>query len=549
MDENAPPGDAAPAGVAKIVCTLLEGRSVLSTVAHRQPVRVQPLPSALSAAAGAACAVLSSLGGGLLGGDVVEVDVDVGAGATLWFGSQSSNKIYRKKRRRGPTRVDARYGVAGGGLLVVAPDPTVPYARSRYRGTTRLALDEDARAVVVEWLGSGRAAAGERWAFDEFAAEVAVFRGEECLCVDAVSLGGGDDGGADVGGVPRDHVATVYCRGCPDVAARVAATSLALTVARGARARRGGAEDDAANRVVASLGGDALLGSSDAGGGVVVARVAAARAEDVYRILAAVLAPLEADLGFRPYADRVAATKSRGGVDDAADAPPPPAPPPEESAPVPEATASTTRLAFQLADATLPTGGFAHSGGLEAAFQLGVVRKGDDAAVAAFALAVRSTNATLHAPFLAAAHAAAGDGAALDALSARLDALLRSNAPARDASRRLGTALRRLSAELVGLSGPPRHAAVAFGALAAAAGVEVGVALLAFEHAQVRDVFSAAVRLGLVGPLKAAKLQFDVARRPPARRRPDVADAANAAPMLDAIHCCHAQLDMRLFQT
>ena len=67
MDENAPPMDAAPVGVAKIVCTLLEGRSVLSTVAHRQPVRVQPLPSALSAAAGAACAVLSSLGGGLLG--------------------------------------------------------------------------------------------------------------------------------------------------------------------------------------------------------------------------------------------------------------------------------------------------------------------------------------------------------------------------------------------------------------------------------------------------------------------------------------------------
>lgn len=59
MDENAPPAEAAPVGVAKIVCTLLEGRSVLSTVAHRQPVRVQPLPSALSAAAGAACAVLS----------------------------------------------------------------------------------------------------------------------------------------------------------------------------------------------------------------------------------------------------------------------------------------------------------------------------------------------------------------------------------------------------------------------------------------------------------------------------------------------------------
>ena len=121
MDENAPLAEAAPVGVAKIVCTLLEGRSVLSTVAHRQPVRVQPLPSALSAAAGAACAVLSSLGGGLLGGDVVEVDVEVGAGATLWFGSQSSNKIYRKKRRQGPTRVDARYAYN---------DPTLCFSRA-----------------------------------------------------------------------------------------------------------------------------------------------------------------------------------------------------------------------------------------------------------------------------------------------------------------------------------------------------------------------------------------------------------------------------------
>ncbi|KAK7232464.1 urease accessory protein F [Aureococcus anophagefferens] len=504
MDENAPLAEAAPVGVAKIVCTLLEGRSVLSTVAHRQPVRVQPLPSALSAAAGAACAVLSSLGGGLLGGDVVEVDVDVGAGATLWFGSQSSNKIYRKKRRRGPTRVDARYRVAGGGLLVVAPDPTVPYARSRYRGTTRLALDEDARAVVVEWLGSGRAAAGERWAFDEFAAEVAVFRGEECLCVDAVSLGGGDDGGADVGGVPRDHVATLYCRGCPGVAA-VAATRRSRSPSPAAPARAGAAPRTT-RRIASSRRSAATRswGRRTPGGGVVVAR-RGRRAEDVYRILAAVLAPLEADLGFRPYADRVAATKSRGGVDDARIRAP------RRAAAAASRPRATTRRR-------------------------------------AFALAVRSTTATLHAPFLAAAHAA-GRTAPPSTRSARASTRAPPvRAPAR-ASRRLGTALRRLSAELVGLSGPPRHAAVAFGALAAAAGVEVGAALLAFEHAQVRDVFSAAVRLGLVGPLKAAKLQFDVAKRPPARRRPAVADAANAAPMLDAIHCCHAQLDMRLFQT
>ena len=64
--------------------------------------------------------------------------------------------------------------VEEGALLVVAPDPTVPYASSTFVGASRVLLAPGARCVVVEWLSSGRAASGERWAFEAYESRVAI---------------------------------------------------------------------------------------------------------------------------------------------------------------------------------------------------------------------------------------------------------------------------------------------------------------------------------------------------------------------------------------
>ena len=75
----------------------------------------------------------------------------------------------------------------------------------------------------------------------------------------------------------------------------------------------------------------------------------------------------------------------------------------------------------------------------------------------------------------------------------------------------------------------------------------------AFIYMTARDFFSAAVRLNLVGPLAAVSLQSDVVEYSSSRSadvtKLSCAEAAGAAPLLDAALVCHDLLERRIFQT
>ena len=78
----------------------------------------------------AAWVFASSYGGGLVGGDHLDVEIDVGAGAAAFLSTQASTKVYRSPAGAS-TRLAAR--VADGGVLVSVPDPVVCFASSNYR--------------------------------------------------------------------------------------------------------------------------------------------------------------------------------------------------------------------------------------------------------------------------------------------------------------------------------------------------------------------------------------------------------------------------------
>ena len=89
------------------------------------------------------------------------------------------------------------------------------------------------------------------------------------------------------------------------------------------------------------------------------------------------------------------------------------------------------------------------------------------------------------------------------------------------------------------------------------------------RYTATRDVLSAAVRLNLVGPLRAVALQAEVSAALPKLQQQGAAGAAptaggaggghasaaaltraaGSAPLLEATHACHELLEMRLFQT
>ena len=58
--------------------------------------------------------------------------------------------------------------------MVWTPDPLVPFAQSSYAGTQRFSLAPGASLVAVDWVGAGRAACGERWAFDLYSSRTEV---------------------------------------------------------------------------------------------------------------------------------------------------------------------------------------------------------------------------------------------------------------------------------------------------------------------------------------------------------------------------------------
>src|SRR5262245_25857867 len=74
------------------------------------------------AAGDAAWIVTSSLGGGLVDGDAVALEVRVDAGATAVITTQASTKVYK-----GSSQQRTRVSVDGDGAVLVLPDPVVPY--------------------------------------------------------------------------------------------------------------------------------------------------------------------------------------------------------------------------------------------------------------------------------------------------------------------------------------------------------------------------------------------------------------------------------------
>lgn len=216
---------------------------------------------------------------------------------------------------------------------------------------------------------------------------------------------------------------------------------------------------------------------------------------------------------------------------------------------------------WQLIDSILPTGGFAHSFGLEAAMQSQIVSHPEH--LQTYIIHVLENVGSLLLPFVYSA-TKSPNLQTWKTLDVILDATL-TNEISRKASVSQGSALMRVSSSV--FSEIPSlkimrnvcltdgdvcfHHAPIFGLVCGLVGLDSETSQRAYMFITMRDIISAATRLNLVGPLGAAVLQHRVAfvaeEILKKWKNREMDEACQTSPLLDTIQGCHSYLFSRLF--
>ncbi|MDE0838288.1 MAG: hypothetical protein OSB41_04470 [Kiritimatiellae bacterium] len=226
------------------------------------------------------------------------------------------------------------------------------------------------------------------------------------------------------------------------------------------------------------------------------------------------------------------------------------------------ATALTEFDVLHIADSALPVGGFAFSNGLESAFKLGMIRNRPE--FDAYVQNLIDQLLGMDLPFLRSMHAGAEQPDQVLAEILEDWAASLASAPAQRCSLRQGKGMLRWlqtvhpSCDMMSFSTwlqnetlNPHYLPVFAIGLA-----RCGLSLERVEHLYlfiaIRDQMSAAVRLGMLGPMDAQCLQhtlqayaFDAYRTSPIRNH---ADAARSCPLVELAQAYHDNLYSRLFQ-
>jgi urease accessory protein len=145
-------------GVAEIGFARREGFTRLTHLYQRDPLRVLfPMP----AAGDPLLAVLLTTSGGLVGGDRLDIGVDLATGAAAHVSASAAEKVYRSL---GPTtEIRQLLSVAGGAALEFLPLETILFDGARLWRETVVELGSGAAFLGGDILVLGRRARGERF--------------------------------------------------------------------------------------------------------------------------------------------------------------------------------------------------------------------------------------------------------------------------------------------------------------------------------------------------------------------------------------------------
>jgi urease accessory protein len=131
---------------------------------------------------------LINTGGGLLGGDRLDIALDLHANAAAAFATQSAERVYRALDDPAEIAVDLR--LEDGARLDWLPCETILFSGARLKRSFSVTLAETAEFLAVEAMTFGRVGSDERLAEGLFTERWRLIRGGRLIYADDIRLDG-----------------------------------------------------------------------------------------------------------------------------------------------------------------------------------------------------------------------------------------------------------------------------------------------------------------------------------------------------------------------
>ncbi|MDV8001474.1 urease accessory protein UreD [Rhodococcus sp. IEGM 1408] len=184
------------------------GRTVLADRFQKSPLQVMRPLYVDPVLRGVPVVYVMSTGGGIVGGDRLDMDIRLAPGAHALVTTQAANRVHRMDVGYATQTVSLRLGA--GAVCEWLPDPLIPYGGSRFQQRLRAEVPEDAVLIAADILSAGRVARGERWDVDAYVSAVEIVRPDQTpLAVDTTRITSGEAGHPLVTG-DADAIATLF---------------------------------------------------------------------------------------------------------------------------------------------------------------------------------------------------------------------------------------------------------------------------------------------------------------------------------------------------
>jgi urease accessory protein len=134
--------------------------------------------------------VMLNTGGGVAGGDRLDVTINAGPGAQATITAQAAERFYRARTADSPSHVRTRLRVAAVSSLEWLPQETILFDQSALDRRLEVDLAADASFLGVETIVFGRIAMGERVGQGSLRDLIRIRRDHELLLHDAIRIVG-----------------------------------------------------------------------------------------------------------------------------------------------------------------------------------------------------------------------------------------------------------------------------------------------------------------------------------------------------------------------